>query len=765
MTSEQYGCLNMMKDNFGNLSLELLQSINDAVYILDKYGNVVQANDTFCRMLGYSLSEMLYLNAKDYNATWSEDRILSTIHKLKGKTEVFELLHRRKDGSSFDAEVSAKGVRINGEDYLLCITRDITSRKKEQTAITESEKKFRALFENAYIPIILLDIKSFRIFDCNPATEKLFGRNKTQILHCLLQDFSNEFQCDGEKSDELINFYINKALKGEKTEFEFCFNKDGKEILSEIKLYKVDINGNSILQVIIHDITEKRKSEEQLKLLSLSINQSNSGIVITDLQGNIEYVNDTFCSLTGYSKEEIIGKNPKFLKSGYTSQETYKQLWDSITSGRQWSGEFLNKRKDGTLYWESARISPVKNEKGIITNFIGIKDDITKLKKLLDEIKIAKAKAEETSRLKTNFLANMSHELRTPLVGILGCASMIAEDTKEPLTQELANIINKSGQRLHETLNAILDLTRVETETLPVDLKPVNILPLMKTTFELFINEARIKGLSYYFDIDEEEIIAFADLNLLKSVLSHLVSNAIKYTETGGISIRAFTNENKVIIKVVDTGIGIPDSYQEIIFEPFRQVSEGYNRQFEGSGLGLTLTKKYVRMMNGRIWFNSKLGEGSAFFVELNAADKIAEPISEQSQVSNVEIDISSKQVLLVEDDPINIQTITAFIGNLVQLTVVNNADDAIEIVKTKNFDLILMDIGLSGDKNGLDVVQELRLMPQYNSIPIIAVTAYALDSDRDKMLSSGCTHYLAKPFPRQKLIELLEEIFSDQKK
>ncbi|MFN3694891.1 MAG: response regulator, partial [Ignavibacterium sp.] len=142
-----------------------------------------------------------------------------------------------------------------------------------------------------------------------------------------------------------------------------------------------------------------------------------------------------------------------------------------------------------------------------------------------------------------------------------------------------------------------------------------------------------------------------------------------------------------------------------------------------------------------------------------------AEPITEQSQVSSVEIDISSKQVLLVEDDPINIQTITAFIGNLVKLTAVNNADDAIEIVKTKNFDLILMDIGLSGDKNGLDVVKELRLMPQYNSIPIIAVTAYALDSDRDKMLSSGCTHYLAKPFPRQQLIELLEEIFSDQKK
>ncbi len=754
-----------MKDNFANLSLELLQSINDAVYILDKNGNVVQANDTFCKMLGYTMSEILQLNAKDYNASWDQKKILSTIRELIGKTEVFELLHRRKDGSSFDAEVSAKGVRINGEDYLLCITRDITSRKTAQIAITESEKKFRALFENAYIPIILLDIKSFRIFDCNPATEKLFGRNKTQILHCLLQDFSNEFQCNGEKSDELINFYINKALKGENTEFEFCFNKDGKEILSEIKLYKVDINGNSILQVIIHDITEKRKSEEQLKLLSLSINQSNSGIVITDLQGNIEYVNDTFCSLTGYSKEEIIGKNPKFLKSGYTSQETYKQLWESITSGRQWSGEFLNKRKDGTLYWESARISPVKNEEGIITNFIGIKDDITKLKKLLDEIKIAKAKAEETSRLKTNFLANMSHELRTPLVGILGCASMIAEDTKEPLTQELANIINKSGQRLHETLNAILDLTRVETETLPVDLKPVDILPIIKTTYELFINEAKIKGLSFYFDVDEEEIIALADLNLLKSVLSHLISNAIKYTETGGVSVRAFTNENKVIIKVVDTGIGIPDSYQEIIFEPFRQVSEGYNRQFEGSGLGLTLTKKYVRMMNGRIWFNSKLGEGSAFFVELNAADKITESITEQSQVSSVEIDISSKQVLLVEDDPINIQTITAFIGNLVQLNAVNNADDAIELVKTKNFDLILMDIGLSGDKNGLDLVKELRLMPQYTTTPIVAVTAYALDSDRDKMLSSGCTHYLAKPFPRQKLIELLEEIFSDQKK
>lgn len=751
-----------MKENSGNLNLELLQSINDAVYILDKNGNIVQANDTFCKMLGYSISELLQLNAKDYNASWDQEKILSTINELKGKTKIFELLHRRKDGTTFDAEVSAKGISINNEDYLLCITRDITSRKKAQTAIKESEKKFRALFENAYVPILLLDIKSFRIFDCNPATEKLFGKPQSQILHSLLQDFSPEFQCNGENSDELINFYINQALKGGKTEFEFCFDKAGKQVLTNINLYKVDINGNSLIQVIINDITEKRKSEEQLKLLSLSINQSNSGIVITDLNGNIEYVNDTFCKLTGFSKEEVIGKNPRILKSGYTSQETYKQLWESITAGKQWTGEFLNKRKDGTLYWESARISPVKDEQGKITNFIGIKDDITQLKKLLDELKIAKAKAEENSRLKTNFLANMSHELRTPLVGILGCASMIAEDTKEPLTQELANIINKSGQRLHETLNAILDLTRLETESLPVDLTQVDILPLIKNTYEIFINEAKLKGLNLYLDVDEEEIIAFADLNLLKSVLSHLISNAIKYTEIGGVSIRAFTNENKIIIKVVDTGIGIPDSYRDIIFEPFRQVSEGYNRQFEGSGLGLTLTKKYVKLMNGRIWFNSKLGEGSAFFVELNAAEKHSEQIAEEVNEKPKVSDFSSKQVLLVEDDPINIQTITAFIGNLVHLTSVNNANDAIEIARTKNFDLILMDIGLSGDKNGLDVVREIRMMPQYHSTPIAAVTAYAMDSDRDKMLSSGCTHYLAKPFPRKQLIDLLEEIFSE---
>lgn len=751
-----------MKENLGNLTLELLQSINDAVYILDKNGNVVQANDTFAKMLGYSLPELLQLNAKDYNASWNQEKILSTINELRGKTEIFELLHRRKDGSSFDAEVSTKGVRINDEDYLLCITRHITARKKVQSAIKESEKKFRALFENAHLAILLLDIKSFKIFDCNPATEKLLGKTKAHILHSLLQDFAPEFQSNGERSDELINYYIDQALKGNKTEFDFCLDKNGNQVLAEINLYKVDINGNSLLQVIIYDVTEKRRSEDQLKLLSLSINQSNSGIVITDLNGNIEYVNDTFCSLTGYSKEELIGKNPKILKSGYTSKETYQRLWESITLGKQWTGEFLNKRKDGTLYWESARISPVKDEQGKITNFIGIKDDITQLKKLLDEIKIAKAKAEEANRLKTNFLANMSHELRTPLVGILGCASMIAEDTKEPLTQELANIINKSGQRLHETLNAILDLTRLETETLPVDLKSVNILPLIRSTYELFLNEAKLKGLTFYLDVDEEDIFAFADMNLLKSVLSQLISNAIKYTDIGGVSIRAFKNENKIIIKVVDTGIGIPHSYRDIIFEPFRQVSEGYNRQFEGSGLGLTLTKKYVKMMNGRIWFDSKIGEGSTFFVELNASEKNFELISEQVLFKTDKPDFSSKQVLLVEDDPINIQTITAFIGNLVQLTSVNNADDAIEVVKNKNFDLILMDIGLNGGKNGLDVVTEIRLLPQYHSTPIVAVTAYAMDSDRDKMLSFGCTHYLAKPFPRKQLIDLLEEIFSE---
>lgn len=751
-----------MRERLGNLSLELLQSINDAVYILDRQGNVVQTNDTFCKMLGYSSKELLQLNARDYNASWNEQKILSTIDKLSNEAETFELIHRRKDGTTFDAEISAKGIRINGENYLLCISRDITERKKFQNLIRESEKKFRALFENAYDPILLIDIKSFRILDCNPAAEKLFGKNKSQIIHSLLEELSPEVQHNNEKSEELINFYLNKALKGETTIFEWCFETSDKKILTEGNLYKVDINGNSLLQLIIRDITEKRKSEEQLKMLSISINQSSSAVIITDVNGNIDYVNDTFTKLTGYSKEEVIGENPRFLKSGYTAKETYKELWEKILAGENWEGEFLNKRKDGTLYWEYARISPVKNENGVITNFIGIKDDITQLKKLLDEIKVAKAKAEETSRLKTNFLANMSHELRTPLVGILGCASMIEEDTNDPLTKELAGIINKSGQRLHETLNAILDLTRLETENLPVDLRPTNIVTVIKNSYEIFINEAKLKGLNLYLDLDEEEIFAFADANLLKSVVTHLLSNAVKYTDTGGISLRAFTNENKVIIKVVDTGIGIPDSYHDVIFEPFRQVSEGYNRQFEGSGLGLTLTKKYVKMMNGRIWFNSKLGEGSAFFVELNTAIKNDNNNSIQSQSSSAKIELKSKQVLLVEDDPINIQTISAFIGNLVQLTAINNAEDAIEAAKNNYFDLILMDIGLNGDKGGLDVVRDIRLMPQYHSTPIVAVTAFALDSDRDRMLTSGCTHYLAKPFPRQQLIDLIEEIFSE---
>ncbi|WP_337872701.1 PAS domain S-box protein [Ignavibacterium sp.] len=751
-----------MKEHLGNLSLELLQSINDAVYILDRKGNVVQTNDTFCRMLGYSTSELLYLNARDYNASWEENKILSTIDKLTNEAETFELIHRRKDGSTFDAEVSAKGIQLNGKNYLLCISRDITERKKFQTLIRESEKKFRALFENAYDPILLLDIKSFRILDCNPAAEKLFGKTKPQLTHSLIEELSPELQQNNEKSDELINFYLNKALKGETTLFDWCFNTAEKKILTEANLYKIDINGNSLLQLILRDITEKRKSEEQLKLLSLSINQSSSAILITDVNGNIEYVNDTFTKLTGYSKEEVIGQNPRFLKSGYTPKETYTQLWNKVLSGENWEGEFLNKRKDGTLYWEYARISPVKNENGVVTNLMGVKDDITRLKKLLEEIKVAKTRAEETNRLKTNFLANMSHELRTPLVGILGCASMIEEDTKEQLTKELAGIINKSGQRLHETLNAILDLTRIETENLPVDLRAVNIVPVIRNTYENFVNEAKLKGLNLYLDIDKEEITAFADLNLLKSVVTHLFSNAVKYTEVGGVSLRAFTNENKVIIKVVDTGIGIPDSYHDIIFEPFRQVSEGYNRQFEGSGLGLTLTKKYVQMMNGRIWFNSKLGEGSAFFVELNATD--GEQISsiDKSKPISSSVNLNSKKVLLVEDDPINIQTISAFIGNLVQLTALNNAGDAIEIVKNETFDLILMDIGLNGDKSGLDVVQEIRSLSQYHSTPIVAVTAFALDSDRDRMLSSGCTHYLAKPFPRQQLIDLIQEIFSE---
>jgi PAS domain S-box-containing protein len=336
-----------------------------------------------------------------------------------------------------------------------------------------------------------------------------------------------------------------------------------------------------ITQIV--DITERKKSEEQITMLAHSLRSINECVSITDLDDNLIFVNDAFVNMYGYSESELIGNKMSIVRSSNNSPDIVNAiLTDTLKGG--WSGELWNTRKDGSEFQISLSTTLVKDKTNKVLGLIGIATDITDRKRKELELIGAKEKAEEMNKLKTSFLANMSHELRTPLIGILGYAEFLENDLKDKDQIEMANTIKTSGLRLTTTLNNILDISRIESEKGKMDLKEQDLIKFLTEQIRLFTEPAAEKGLNLTFETKEVHLKAFIDSEMFISTISNLLNNAIKFTQSGKVTLRAMKQENHAVIEVEDTGIGVPVALQEIIFDPFRQASEGQTRSFEGTG-------------------------------------------------------------------------------------------------------------------------------------------------------------------------------------
>ena len=363
-------------------------------------------------------------------------------------------------------------------------------------------------------------------------------------------------------------------------------------------------------------LSKKMAQDENLKL-SKVIEQSPVNIIITDTNANIEFVNPAFTKVTGYTIDEVIGQNPKILSTHEKTKDEYKALWDTIKSGNIWRGEFQDKKKNGELYWEQSSISPITNEKGEITHFVAIKEDITERKQMLDDLIKAKEKAEESDRLKMAFLANMSHEIRTPMNGILGFTTLLGEPkiTAEEQAEFIRNI-EKSGARMLSTVNDIITISKIESDQMSVSISDTNVYDLIESIYDFYKTEAEHKGLQFLLKngLFGKESIIKTDQKKVYDIVDNLIKNSIKFTQSGSIELGYVKKDHSLEFFVKDTGIGIKSNRQEIIFERFRQGSELLSRGYEGSGLGLAISKAYVEMLGGKIWVQSQEGKGSVFY-------------------------------------------------------------------------------------------------------------------------------------------------------
>lgn len=719
----------------------------------------------FSTMTGYTFEE--YKEMGGWNAfIYEEDKHIdeAALVKLKNNQPVvLELRTVAKSGKILWVRVFARPVWNEKENKLIGIygaVQNITESKKADIALKESEEKFRTIYNSANDAMFIHDLNTGAIIDVNLTMEKMFEVTRDEALNMSVGDLSAGISLNTQK--EAMEWISKARDKGPQTFEWLAKTKTGSIFWVDVSMSVVNLSGEKRLLASVKNITERKKFEEQLQTLYLAMDRSPASIVITDSNGFIEYVNAGFCTISGYTSKELLGIQLRILNAQKEMDVDRCGLWNSLREERQWRSEHKNKRKDGTYYWESTLISPVKDKEGNVIHLLAVQEDITERKEFEKKLIDAISKAEEMSRLKSNFLSNMSHELRTPLVGMLGLSELLYDEL-EGENKEFVEMINKSSNRLLGTLNTLLNYSKIDSEDVKLNISKVSVFDLVKEEVKLFTPLANKNGLYIKEDYRCSSFTVDSDEIIIKEILDNLINNAIRFTFKGGITVSVERNASDFCISVSDTGIGIPEDKVNIIFDEFRQVSEGKGRNFEGTGLGLTIVKKYVDAMNGTIHVFSKINLGTTFKISIPTTDLLEEVCAEKTNPVKIITEplnnVVKSNVLLVEDDEINIFAITHMLNDVCIVTAVSSAEDAIFLTNKTKFDIILMDINLRRGKSGVEAAKEIRQIPEYSNTPIAALTAYAMSGDKVEFLEAGFSHYLSKPFTREQIINLIQDI------
>ncbi|MGZ2371934.1 sensor histidine kinase [Ancylomarina sp. YFZ004] len=484
---------------------------------------------------------------------------------------------------------------------------DISAQEILKEKLNESERRYKTIFNESSSIMLLLDPKYGGIVDANSTALKFYGFPKKQLLMMNMHDINI-------MSTEALQTEIDLVTQKKKNHFQFKHQLANGDI-RDVEVYSGTIiaDGQTLLHSVIHDVTESRIALEEVNRLSMAVEQSPIAISMTNLDGDVTYCNPKHCELTGYTNEEIVGMNPRILKSGKFSKKEYQILWETISLGGKWSGEFFNKKKDGSYYWELASIASIKNDKGEIVNYIKFGEDISDRKRLENQLSHSILKAEESDKLKTSFLSNLSHEVRTPLNGILGFTNlMLSDDITDEERRDYGAFVESSGNQLLMMMDNILKISMIEVERMSVKFSTFNIHELLLEIEAYYSSEIIEKGLELMIDCNCKSLIR-NDSKRVRQVLDSLIRNAIKFTAQGKIIIKAECSNNMLLLSVQDTGIGIESHDHEAIFDRFRQVDGFSTREFEGSGLGLAISKEIVTLLGGEIWLESKIGKGAKF--------------------------------------------------------------------------------------------------------------------------------------------------------
>ncbi len=729
--------------------------------ILDRKGDILFINDAVTNMLGYSVEETIGTSMWSYCYHEDINRTVAAVgNGLKSKqkqfTIDFRLISKTKQVKWIGWGMVAKGERW------YCYGRDITERKRVESELT----KLSFVASKIDNGVVINDAEN-KVTWINTALEKITGFSLADLKDKRLGDLIS-----GPDTDWSI---IEKArqMTGQGKSFTvdmLAYRKDKTPIwISVYNTVVLDDEGKVESEVeIVIDITDKKKVEEELQVLSLVASNTNTGVTIANERGEITWVNAALESLIGYKLSELSGKMLGDVLSGdATDKQLIEDARNKAMQKLPYSIEVVAHKKNGDEIWLSVSNTPILNSNGLVERQVELINDITQRKQVEKEMVESREQALQLSEAKEMFLSVMSHEIRTPLNAVIGMTHLLIDnDPKESQVDDL-NILKFSSENLLNIINDILDFTKIETgnlhlESIPFDLHTLSV----DIINSLQVNVAK-KGnqLVLVYDDRIPEIL-LGDKTRLYQVLMNLLGNAIKFTDYGkiqlGVRLKAIEKDYALIyFEVKDTGIGIAKDKQSYIFETFTQAKSDIARKYGGTGLGLAITKKLLKLYHSDIKVQSTEGKGTTFSFTINFStvkDGSMVPVSVQPP--NLYTD---KRVLVVDDNEVNILIAKRFLSKWgLTIDFASNGEEAINKIVGNVYDLVFMDIRMPGI-DGFDTTKIIRELPgdYYKKLPIIALTASTLHNEHKKFKESGMDGHVLKPFNPNEIKEVLNQFLS----